>query len=130
VAVNTSAISGTGSLTKNGSGLLLLNVSNTYTGVTNISGGTLRLGTTNAIPSTAGVNVNTGTATWDLNGFNNAVGTLSVANGTIIGPGLITLNGSLTSTGNSSISADINLNSAGNRAVSVTNATDSLTLSG
>ncbi len=70
------------SLTYNGYGSLTLGGSNgasTYTGATTISSGTLKVGSTNAIPNGAGasdVTMNPGaglTATLDLNGFDQTV---------------------------------------------------------
>jgi autotransporter-associated beta strand protein len=48
-------VSGTGSLTKAGAGTMVLNSSNTYTGATIISDGTLQLGASTALPVSAGI---------------------------------------------------------------------------
>jgi fibronectin-binding autotransporter adhesin len=48
----TGVVSGTGSLSKQGAGSLSLNAQNTYTGSTYLSGGTLTIGVTNALPVT------------------------------------------------------------------------------
>ncbi|MEI6656505.1 MAG: autotransporter-associated beta strand repeat-containing protein, partial [Verrucomicrobiota bacterium] len=65
--------SGTSGLAKLGSGTLSLSVAATYTGLTTVNGGTLRLDVANAIPadSAVAINATTGgaTATLDLNGF-------------------------------------------------------------
>lgn len=90
-------ISGTGAITQNGAGTTLLSGLNTYTGVTTITSGTLRLGATGTSPNSplgtiaASTSVSSGGAL-DLNGF-----TLATAEG-------LTLNG----TGISSVGALIN----------------------
>lgn len=74
-----SAITGSTSLTKKGSGSLTLSNSNNYTGDTTISGGTLKVGASGAIPGGAGhgnVSVALGT-TLDLNGFDAGINGLT-----------------------------------------------------
>ncbi|MEI8042471.1 MAG: autotransporter-associated beta strand repeat-containing protein [Verrucomicrobiota bacterium] len=56
-----SAISGTGGLTQNGGGKLMLNAANTYQGNTTVLQGTLALGVVNAVAGSAQVNVSNGT---------------------------------------------------------------------
>jgi autotransporter-associated beta strand protein len=64
----TGAIAGAASVSKSGSGTLLLATSNTYTGNTSVNAGTLALGSSTALGSaTSGTTVATG-ATLDLNG--------------------------------------------------------------
>jgi fibronectin-binding autotransporter adhesin len=82
-------ISGTGSLALFG-GVLNLTGSNSYTGMTQISGGTLQLGADNVISDASAVMVGSG-ATFDLAGFNDAVGGLT-GNGTVdLGAGSLTV---------------------------------------
>jgi autotransporter-associated beta strand protein len=70
-------ISGSGGLVKDGTGTLVLtNASNSFTGGTTVSGGTLRLGAVNALPAAGAVTVGGGTL--DLNGFDQTVGPLAL----------------------------------------------------
>ncbi|MCX6920859.1 MAG: autotransporter-associated beta strand repeat-containing protein [Verrucomicrobia bacterium] len=72
---------GATSLTKNGTGTWVLSgLSNTYSGLTSVNNGTLKLGANNALPARAPVVANGSTqATLDLNGFNQSL------NGLILG---------------------------------------------
>ena len=86
---------------KSGPGLVILTGSNTYTGATTISGGTLQLGTGQAgsIGSTSGV-VNNAALAYNIAGAQTAAyaidGSGSIAG---IGPGLVVLSGSNSYTG-------------------------------
>lgn len=77
LAANTS-----GGLTKLGSGLLLLNATNTYAGATTVSNGTLRLGMAKAFPANGNINMSGGIL--DLGGFSITGGTVSVSGGSIV----------------------------------------------
>lgn len=67
---------GTGSLTKNGLGTLrLANPNSSYTGPTNVNGGTLMPTAATAIPSGSTVNLGV-SASLDMNGFNLSIGGL------------------------------------------------------
>ena len=60
-------ISGTGSVTKNNTGILNLSNANTYTGATTVSAGTLALTGSGAIASSSSLTVDSG-ATFDISG--------------------------------------------------------------
>ncbi|MFY7818695.1 MAG: beta strand repeat-containing protein [Akkermansiaceae bacterium] len=64
------AIGGTGNLSKSGSGSLTINTSNTYTGVTNISGGYVILGSNTSLGSADSGTVVSGTGSLDIAGRN------------------------------------------------------------
>ena len=90
-------ISGTGSLTKSGSGTVTLGGSNTYTGATNITGGTLTLAAANRLADTTAVDVSSG-ATFNLNNFSDTVGSIAGAGNVTLGSGTLTSGGNNTST--------------------------------
>lgn len=72
---NLASINGSGGLTKNSAGTVILRGSNTYSGPTIIQAGTLALGENNALPGTA---ITLADATLDAATFTDAVGTLEV----------------------------------------------------
>ena len=74
-------MSGSGSLTKIGAGVLTVSGNNSYTGGTTVSAGTFRLGSSTALPTMGALTVNGGI--FDLNGFNLTVGSLAGSGGTI-----------------------------------------------
>jgi fibronectin-binding autotransporter adhesin len=73
---NLTAANLTQGITKTGGGTVLLLGSNVYSGTTSVFAGTLRVGSNNALGTTAQIQVNTG-AVLDLNGFNESVTTLT-----------------------------------------------------
>ena len=110
-------ISGSGSVTKTGAGTVVLNGTNTYTGDTNISAGTLQLGSNSAI--VAG-NINLGNATLDLAGHTAyAVVVVNNSNATITN-----------STGNATLPyyldlyADVTLNAAAGVTLTINSSVD------
>ena len=82
---------GTGSLTKIDTGTLILGGTNTYSGTTTISAGTMQVGIANAIPSTSDVTDN---ATLDLDGNSDTIGALSgtgTVTSSVAGPATLTV---------------------------------------
>ena len=67
-----------GSLTKEGTGILTLSAVNTYTGATIVNAGTLRVGVTDSVGASSALTVAVG-ATFDLNGYSDTVGSLAGA---------------------------------------------------
>ena len=80
------AISGGGKVVKSNAGTLSVNSVNTYTGGTDLTGGTLRLATTGSLPDSGAIKVGTGT-TLDFAGLEDTIGSL-------VGTGTVTLSGS------------------------------------
>ena len=120
-------ISGTGAIEKTGAGTLILSGSNTFTGITTINTGILRLGATGGGTNTplgttgAGTTVATG-AVLDLNGFTLGTAEGLTLNGTGISNGgalinssatAVTYSGSITLGSASSIGTTGNISSTG-----------------
>jgi fibronectin-binding autotransporter adhesin len=90
----TGNISGSGTLSQNGSGILTLSGANTYSGVTNVNAGTLRAGTAGAFSTNSAVTL-AGGSTLDLNSFNQSIASLT-------GSGNVTLGSATLTTGDNS----------------------------
>lgn len=89
-------VKGSNGFTKWGSGTLTLGNANTYTGVTTVNDGTLRLAASGALPAGLPVTVNAGTL--DLQGFDVTPSALSMSAGLVTntaGSATITLGGDL-----------------------------------
>ncbi len=91
------AVSGSGGITLEGSGIVTLGAANTYSGATDISAGTLQAGVNAAFSPNSAVTVESG-ATLDLNNYTAAIGSLAGAGNVTLGIGTLTANGNNTST--------------------------------
>lgn len=120
-------ISGTGTLTKQGDGVLTLSGANTYGGTTTISGGTIRIaGADDRLPVGTAVSIaNAAGATLDLNGLNQEIRSLSggggtggVVTNTGVGPSTLTIHpaGGDNGTFSGQITGDIRLEIVGDKA--------------
>jgi autotransporter-associated beta strand protein len=87
------AVSGSGTLTKAGDGVVILSGNNTFTGVTTVAAGTLKLGNANALGGITGSTSVTAGAVLDLNGTAVAAEPVTI-NGTGISGGGALVNSS------------------------------------
>lgn len=125
----TSAIGGGGGFSKNGSGTLFLTASNTYSGRTVVSGGTLALyggGSNGAIDFSTNINVNSG-ATLDVSGRSDK--TLTVASAQTLSGGVGT-NGTGTINGLLVVGALATISPGGNTNMGTLSVISNATLSG
>jgi len=83
----TGAISGSGGLVKAGAGVFTLSGANSYSGLTQVAGGTLRLGSLGALADDSTLQVLNG-ATLDLNGFDEIVANFTIQ-GNLVGGGTL-----------------------------------------
>jgi autotransporter-associated beta strand protein len=84
----TNGAAGAIALTKVGSGTQTLSGSNTYTGETRVSGGVLALGSATAISGQSNLRVDGGG--FNLGGYSNTVGAVTITSGSIFGSGVLT----------------------------------------
>jgi autotransporter-associated beta strand protein len=91
------AISGTGAFRQIGTGTTILTAANTYTGATNVNAGTLQTGIANALSTATAVTVASG-ATFNLNSFNQSIGSLAGAGNVALGAATLTTGNDNTST--------------------------------
>lgn len=118
------------SLVKSGDGVMIVGGSNTYTGTTMVSGGTLRAGSTTAFGNNSAVIIsNTAGVLLDLNGYNNTIGTLAgggTSGGNItLGSGTLSINegtgaSNTTYAGSISGTGGVVVNSSSSRTLTIT----------
>jgi fibronectin-binding autotransporter adhesin len=111
--INGTIQNGTGGVVKNGPGALSLTGNNTYTGTTVVNAGTLLVNNTSG-NATQTVTVNSGAV---LGGSGSVGGNLVANTGAIVSPGnstgILTVNGAATLASGSTLSIEINGNTAG-----------------
>ena len=82
-------------MVKSGAGTWTLSGGNTFSGLTTVQTGTLRLGASNALPATTAVVVGAsptpGPATFDLNGKNQTIASLQLKGGSSLGSSSVIL---------------------------------------
>ena len=124
------AISGTGSLSNTGIGALTLNVGNTYSGLTTISAGSIKVLNPNALGTTAAGTVVNGTTTGSTaNARLELEGGITVTGETLTLNGVGNFYGALSSTnGSNTWAGNVTIGSAGTRLGTTTGTT--LTVSG
>jgi autotransporter-associated beta strand protein len=124
-----SIISGTGDVTKAGTGSVTFSGANTYTGNTNVNAGTLALTgsvTSNTSVASGATLTGTGTITGDLT--NSGTLTPGTAGTT---SGVLTVNGNYTNNANSTVQIKVdNVGMGNNNSIAVTGATHTAALSG
>src|SRR5205823_6512528 len=91
------AIGGTGALNKTGSGKMVLSAANTFSGGTNVSAGTLQITAANRLLTTGALTISGGT--FDLQSFNQTVGSFTLTSGSIIGTGTLSASSYAVETG-------------------------------
>ena len=91
-------ISGTGTLEQKGAGIITLTGTNTYSGVTTITSGTLQAGTTSPLGSTASGTTIANGATLDINNFSLGDESVTVQGTGVGGLGAIVNNNTVSST--------------------------------
>jgi len=116
-----SGVTGSSGLAKFGAGILELGASNTYTGVTSVSQGVLKLVNDNVIPDASTVSVAL-SGTFDLNGHSDTVAGLAGLGAVNIGSGTLTV----ANTGTSNVEFDGWLHGSGDFVVDGTGSGDQI----
>ena len=98
----TGNITGTGGVTKSGSGVLTLSGTNTYNDSTTISAGSIKAGAANTLSPNSAVTVNSG-ASLNLNNFSQVIGSLAGAGNTSLGSATLATGGNNASTSYSGV---------------------------
>jgi autotransporter-associated beta strand protein len=91
------SLSGTGGLTKVGTGIFTLSTLAAYTGATNVNAGTLQAGAANVFATTGAYTIASG-AILDLNSFNQSIASLAGAGSVTLGTATLTAGSDNTST--------------------------------
>ncbi len=117
-------ISGTNGLIKTGAATLVLNATNTYTGGTTVSAGTLQIGASEVLANTGAVTVSGGT--FDIGSFSDSVGIVTLTSGTITGTTGVLTGTSYAMSGTDAVSAIL----GGTGALTKTGSGTTTTLSG
>jgi fibronectin-binding autotransporter adhesin len=126
-SVITDAGAGATGFTKNGAGIWIVAGTNTYTGATTINSGTLRLGTGAGVGTTTDLTVASG-ATFDVNGKNASIGSLSGLGGVILGSAnTLTVGNATDKTYGGSISGAGNVTKTGTSTLTLTGSSTSFT---
>ena len=120
-------LGGTGALTKTTAGIVTLSGSNTYSGLTTVSAGTLAYGTSNALAS-GDVTVNSG-GELALGNYSDTVGLVTLNGGTASNAVISGGSGVLTASSYSLVSGSVTANLAGSGTLSKTSA-QTVTLTG
>ena len=103
-SVNASAgLTGPGALNKSGAGVLAVNHASTYLGATNVVAGTIKSGSSNAIPDGSVVTLSAGSLL-NLNDFSEVIGTIAGAGDVALGFGSLTLSSAQAATYGGSVS--------------------------
>ncbi|WP_179038428.1 autotransporter-associated beta strand repeat-containing protein [Limnobaculum xujianqingii] len=114
-----SLLTNAGSFSKAGAGTLVLTKTNTYTGATSVSEGTLQANNTNVIAASSGLNITGGV--FNLNNFNQTLKSLSGTGGAITtGTGVLTVNSTNTTSYAGTISGNGNLLKQGTGGLTLT----------